>query len=238
LSSLTKPSRMKRIVTALLLVTIAMVFSAGCIQSPATGPAVPLASTAPSEQPGQPAPATTAAISVEETRPAITIVHYVPAVKTMKDSELLLTLQVPEDWALSTRRLVNPDDSEGLVYQTDLLKNDTFFIQTYTISRNQDQAYRDRFRKIWVPKPVETTVAINGITYDRFESSSGNTTHVAYIVQKSSANERGYASVLVYAADTGNRFEKEDFEKIIASFRYFPGDEAGTMPGQEIPRTG
>jgi hypothetical protein len=156
----------------------------------------------------------------------------------MKDSDLLLALQVPENWALSTRRLVNPVDSEGLVYQTDLVKNDTFFIQTYTISRNQDQEYRDRFRRIWVPKPVETTVTINGITYDRFESSSGNTTHTAYIVHKSSANERGYASVLVYSADSGNRFEKEDFEKIIASFRYFSGDEAGTVAGTEIPRTG
>ena len=229
---------MKRIVTTLVLVTIAMVFSTGCTQPPGTSTTVPAVSAAPPEQPGQSAPVTTAAISVEETRPVITVVHYVPVVKTMKDSDLLLTLQVPDDWALSTRRLVNPDDSEGLVYQTDLLKNDTFFIQTYTISRNQDQAYRDRFRKIWVPKPVETTVAINGITYDRFESSSGNTTHVAYIVHKSSANERGYASVLVYSADSGNRFEKEGFEKIIASFRYFPGDEAGIVPGVEIPRTG
>jgi hypothetical protein len=123
------------------------------------------------------------------------------------------------------------------VYQTDLVKDDAFYIQTYTISRSQDQAYRDLFRKTWVPAPTETTVTINGITYDRFESTQDTKTQVAYVARKSSANERGYSSVLMYTTDSSRRFEKEDFEKVISSFKYFSHSDAGTIPGEEIPRT-
>jgi hypothetical protein len=79
-------------------------------------------------------------------------------------------------------------------------------------------------------------VTINDIIYDRFESASNGKTTVGYVARKGSANERGYASVLVFTADTSNRFEKEDFEKIVASFRYFSGSSAITLPGSEIPR--
>ena len=75
------------------------------------------------------------------------------------------------------------------------------------------------------------------IIYDRFESTSNGKTTVAYVARKGSANERGYASVLVFTADTSNRFEKEDFEKIVSSFRYF---SARVLPvpcrAKEIPR--
>ena len=83
--------------------------------------------------------------------------------------------------------------------------------------------------------PVETTVTINDIRYDRFESSADGNTTVAYLADTNSANERGYTSVLVFTARDSNRFEIEDFEEVVSSFRYFSGRSAGTEPGEEIP---
>jgi len=54
------------------------------------------------------------------------------------------------------------------------------------------------------------------------------------MVQKNSANERGYVSVLVFTALDSNRFEKDDFEKVVSSFRYISGKSAGTEPCEEI----
>jgi hypothetical protein len=78
-------------------------------------------------------------------------------------------------------------------------------------------------------------VTINDIRYDRFESRACGNTSVAYIAHTNSANERGYASVLVFTARDSNRFEKEDFEKVVSSFRYFSMKSAGAIPGEEIP---
>ena len=220
--------------SALMLIVVAGISLAGCIQSSGTGPVTPslVVTPHPPTEVATPVP-TAAGTSVPQQ--VVTVVHEVSVVKNIKDSDLLFTLQVPQEWTVTTHRLVNPDDSEGLVYQTDLVKDNTFYILTYTISRSQDQAYRDQFRK-WSPAPNQTTVTINEITYDRFESTSDGKTHVAYVAQKSSANERGYASVLVFVADDSNRFEKDDFEKVVSSFRYFSGSSASTMPGDEIPR--
>ncbi len=151
--------------------------------------------------------------------------------KDIKHPELLFTLQVPVEWNVISYKLNNVG-----VYQTDLVENNVFYIKTYTASSNKEQEYRDQFRN-WSPSPTETTVTVNEITYDRFESTSDSNTSVAYVAHKSSANERGYASVIVFVADTTNRFEKEDFEKIVTSFRYFSGNNASSMPGEEITRT-
>lgn len=226
---------MKYSALPLMFMVISGVFLTGCTQSSGTGsvtPAVP----APTLSTPEPATSLPTAATTNVPQQVVTVIHEVSVVKNIKDSELLFTLQVPQEWTVTTRRLINPDDSEGLVYQTDLVADNVFYIQTYTISRNQDQAYRDQFRQ-WSPVPNETTVTINDITYDRFESTADGKTNVAYVAQKSSANERGYASVLVFTADNNNRFEKEDFEKIVASFKYFSGSAASTMPGEEIPRT-
>jgi hypothetical protein len=184
-----------------------------------------------------PEPATTVPTAAVTSAPrqVVTIVHQVSLTKEIKDSELLFTLQVPVEWNVKTYPLNHADNSEVMEYQTDIVEDDVFYIRTYTISRSQDQAYRDQFRK-WEPAPVETTVTINDIIYDRFESTSDGKTTVGYVARKGSANERGYASVLVFTADTSDRFEKEDFEKIVSSFRYFSGSSAATMPGTEIPR--
>jgi hypothetical protein len=227
---------MKYSALSLIAILVFGIFLAGCTQSTGAGPAAPVVpvTTAPVPEPTNPvltAPETTALPQV------VTIVHQVSQVKDIKDSGLLFALQVPEEWSVSTRRLVNPEDSEGLVYQTDLVEGDVFFIQTYAICRSQDQAYRDTFRKTWSPAPVETTVTINGITYDRFESSADGKTRVAYVARKGSANERGYASVLVFTSDDRDRFQKDDFERIVASFKFFSAGSAGGVPGVEIPRT-
>jgi hypothetical protein len=219
----------------LVVIMVFTLFFAGCIQSSRNSPVPPVnpATPIPTPQPTTPA-GTTAPTAASPL--VVTIVHQVSLTKDIKDSELLFTLQVPREWSVSTYRLKNPDDSEGLVYQTDLVGNDVFFIQTYAVSRSQDQAYRDRFRQ-WSPAPSETMVTMNEITYDRFESTSGGKSRVAYVARKSSANERGFASVLVFTADDNDRFQKADFEKIVASFRYFSAGSAGSVQGEEVPGT-
>jgi hypothetical protein len=119
-------------------------------------------------------------------------------------------------------------------YRTDLAAGTVFSIYSYYFSKDRDTAYREQFRQ-WHPAPKGTTVTINDITFDRFESTSEGKTNVTYIAHGRSATERGYVSVLVFTARESNRFEKEDFEKVVSSFRYFSGRSAGTEPGEEIP---
>jgi uncharacterized membrane protein YgcG len=199
---------------------------AGCTQSAGTGPvttAVPQPSPSPTES------VTAATTTVPQ--PVVTIIHYISQVRDIKDSELLFALQVPVEWNVSTYQLMRSDYPD---YRTNLVAENVFSIYSYSIPKSQDQAYRDQFRQ-WSPAPTETTVTINNITYDRFESTSDGKTNVSYIVRKSSANERGYATVLLFTARDSNRFEKEDFEKVVSSFRYFGGRSASTEPGEEIP---
>ena len=214
----------------LILVVIVYIFSAGCVQSSgnsSVNPAVPRANVSTLE-PTTPVPiakATSAPLEV------VTIIRYVSLLRDVKDSYLLFTLQVPVEWNVSTYRMMNSDTSD---YRTDLVADNVFSIYTYFITRGREQEYRDRFRQ-WIPAPVETTVTINDIRYDRFESRAGGNTSVAYLALTNCANERGYASVLVFTARDSNRFEREDFEKVVSSFRYFSLRSASTISGEEIP---
>jgi hypothetical protein len=151
-----------------------------------------------------------------------------------KDTPLRIAFYVPKDWSVSTRQLQRPLGAEGLVFRTDLLDNNRFYILTYTVSRGEDQGYRDEIRRTWIPTPEETTVVIHGITYDRFESSLAGTTNVSYVVRKSSANELGYASVLFFTTKGSNPEEMSEFTRVVSSFHYFTGKEADTIPGTEI----
>lgn len=220
----------------LFLVVIACIFLAGCTQSSGIAPVITVApaTTLPTPEPATPVP--TVVVTEAETgapRQVVTIVHMISSVKDVKDSELMFALQVPEEWNISTRRLKNPENFEGSMYQTDLVTNDTFYIHTFTDYRNREQNYRDQFRE-WSPVPDMSTVTINGITFDRFESTADGRTRVGYVARKGCTNEQGYLSVLCFAANTSNRFEKEDFEKVVSSFRYFTRELAGTVPGEEI----
>jgi hypothetical protein len=218
----------------LCLVVIAGIFLAGCTQSSGTGtaaPAVPVTSQVPSGPAAVETAAPAAAATPEE---VVTIVHQVSVVKDVKDSELMFALQVPEEWSLSTRRLANPENFEGYLYQTDIVENNTFYIHTFTDYRNREQNYRDQFRE-WSPAPAMSTVKINGITFDRFESAADGKTRVGYVARKGSTNEQGYLSVLAFTADSNNRFEKEDYEKIVSSFHYFTRNGDDPVPaGEEI----
>jgi hypothetical protein len=215
---------------SLVLIVVPALFLAGCTQSSGTGPLTPAlpATTVPMPEMVMPV-LTTAETSAP--REVVTIIRYVSQARNIKDSELLFTLQVPVEWNVSTHQLINSDTSD---YLTDLGAGTVFSIYTYPVPRSQEQAYRDEFRQ-WSPAPRVTTVTVNDITYDRFESTSEGKTKVSYVVRKGSANERGYASVLVFTARDSNRFEKEEFEKVVSSFRYFGGRSAKTEPGEEIP---
>ena len=214
----------------LVAIVVLGILFAGCTQSSGTGP---VTTTAPISSPSPPGAVAVAATSTPE--PVFTVIRYISQTKDIKDPELLFALQVPVEWNVTTRLLDDASGSGGLIYQTDLVKNNVFFIRTWSISNSRDQAYRDEFRA-WSPPPAETTVKINGITFDRFESVLGGIVRVGYVARKTSANERGYASVLYFSVDTVNPFEKEDFEKVVSSFRYFSGSDAGTLSEEEIPR--
>jgi len=207
----------------------------GCMQPSGTAPAAAPGPVTTITPPGQETPVPAMATAVMTPRESTPIIRTISQVRDIRDTELLFALRVPAEWNVTTYRASNPRNTEGLLYRTDLVGNDTFFITTYAITRNQDQAYRDGCR-MWSPAPVETEVTINGITADRFESVYGGRINVSYIVRKGSANERGFASVLSYSANASDPFEKEDFEKVAASFRYFSGSMAGTVPGAEILR--
>jgi hypothetical protein len=227
----------------LVLAVIACMVIAGCTQVAGTVPAAPAAApattTAPADLPTPvPEVTETALPAAAETLPpetVVTVVHYIPLVRDVKDSQLLFSLQVPEGWTPSTYRLENPENYEGFMYQTDLLKNDTFYIHTYENYRNRDQNYRDEC-KAWVPSPNMSVVTINGIVFDRFESTANGTTRVTYVSRQCSMNDFGYLSVLAFTADAGDRFAVEDYDRVVQSFRYYAHDKIGTMPGSEIPR--
>jgi hypothetical protein len=158
--------------------------------------------------------------------------------KTVKDPELWFTLQVPESWVVTTERLSNPEGYMGLVYETSLYPADQFHILTYAITRNQDQDLRNYYRRSWTPDLNETTVVINGIAFDRFELTSGADVSVAYVVRKGSANERGLASVIEYSTDSSGPYLQKDYESLISTFSYIPGDEINDIAGEEIQRPG
>ena len=155
--------------------------------------------------------------------------------KTIKDSELWFTMQVPETWEVTTERISNPEGYEGLVYETTLYNNE-FFILTYAISRSQDQSFRSYYRDTWTPLPNESTIIINGITFDRFESKTDNDVQVAYVVRKISANERGFASVIEYSLNASSEYQQKDFESLISTFDYKDAKEIKSAVGEEITR--
>jgi hypothetical protein len=215
----------------LMLIVVSGLFLTGCTQSSRNdpgSPAVPVTTLPPAEFT---APVPVAATSTP--RAVVTIIHQISQVRDVKDSELLFTLQVPVEWNVSSFRMANPENFEGSMYQTDLVRNNMFFIHTFTSYHSRDQNYRDECRR-WSPAPNESVVTINGMTFDRFESTANGRTNVTYVARKTSVNERGYLSVLAFSANTSNRFEKEDYEKVVSSFRYFRRTDANTAPGEEI----
>jgi hypothetical protein len=210
---------------SLMLFLVIGIFSTGCLQSSGTGPVTPVVTATTG-----PMPATM--VSPQQ---VVTIIHQVSQVRDIKDSELLFSLQVPVEWNVSTHRLENPENFVGSIYQTDLVGNNKFYIHSYINYEERDQNYRDDCRR-WSPAPTVTNVTINGIIFDRFESTVNSTTFVTYVVRKTSTNERGYVSVLAFSANTSSRFEKEDYDKVVSSFRYYPKEDISTVPGEEIPR--
>jgi len=214
----------------LILVVTACMITAGCVQASGSNPVstVAPATSVPAREPAMPISAAVATITP---RQVVTVIRYISLPRDLKDSELLFSLQVPAEWNVSTWRLVNADTSD---YRTEPGAGTVFSITSYSGSRSREQEYRERFRQ-WSPAPVESTATINDIRFDRFESSANGNTTVAYLANTNSANERGYASVLVFVARDSNRFEREDLERVVSSFRYFTVRSAGTISGEEIP---
>jgi len=217
---------MKNFAFPLMVIVVFGILLAGCTQSTGTSP---VTTVAPASPPSPTIEVTAATTAVPQ--PVVTVIHYISQTKDIKDPDLLFALQVPVEWNVSTYQMMRTDTPD---YRTDLPAGTLFSIYSYYYSQNKDKEYRDQFRQ-WSPAPTVTTVTMNDITYDRFESTSDGWTNVSYIIRGSSANERGYISVLVFTARDSNPFEKEDLEKVVSSFRYFDKKSAGTAPGEEIP---
>jgi hypothetical protein len=217
----------------LFLVVVACIFIAGCTQTSANpGTTVAPVTPLPPADPVTPVPTPVTTSTPQE---VVTLVHYIPLVKDVKDSEHLFSLQVPVEWSLSTYQLENPENFEGVLYQTDLVRNNTFYIHTFSNYRNREQNYRDECKQ-WTPAPNMTVVTINGITFDRFESTANGKTNVTYVARNYCMNDFGFLTVLAYTADSSDRFAVEDYDRVVASFRYYPHDQVSTMPGLEITK--
>lgn len=214
----------------LILVVIACIFLAGCVQSSGKSPVTP---AVPQTTVQSPEPVTTVPTAAVTGTPAAvaTIIRYVSPPRDLKDSKLLFTLQVPSVWNVSTLQLTKSDTAD---YRTDLVGGNVFSITSYPASRSREQEFRDMFRQ-WSPPAAVTAATINGIRYERFESRADGNTTVAYLPNTNSANEHGYASVLIFVARDCNRFDNEDFEAVVSSFRYISAGSAATSPGEEIP---
>ena len=215
----------------LLVLLAACLAAAGCTLTPNQVQENPVPPAPQVTIPLPPTPPAPTAPAPENPPAAVTVVRYVSQPKDLKDPDRLFALQVPVEWNVSTIRLARSDAAE---YRTELVPGGAFSLSTYPASRSREQEYRDRFR-LWDPAPEETAVTINGIRFDRYESRAGGMTRAAYVSRTSSANERGYASVLVFAARDSARFERDDFEQVVASFRYLGARTAGAWPGEEIP---
>ena len=214
---------------------LAIACSSGCTQSidspSAKNRTIPAPTTPPTASPSKPniQPHFTTIAPKE-------VVQTLGPLKTIKDSELWFTMQVPESWNVTTERIPNPGGYEGLTYITHLYDGNVFYIITYAITRGQDQDIRNYFRASWTPLPNESTVTINGITFDRFESKSYDNIDVAYVVKKSSANERGFASLIEYSLNSSSKDQQKNFESFISTFQYKGAKEIKSATGEEIKR--
>jgi hypothetical protein len=226
---------MKLFGTTILILLIALILAAGCTQSQPAPQPVTATPALPPTTPALPAGTSAPGVTVSAPQVTVTIIHLIVPTKAWKDSELHIAFDAPEDWTVTTMPVKLPEGSQGLIYQTNLDPAGAFNITTFPISLNGDQAYRDTFRT-WDPAPVQTTVTINGIVFDRFESTRNGKSQVGYVAQKASANDIGFSSVLRYTTDASRPFDREDFEKVVASFSYFTGRNASAEPGMEIPR--
>lgn len=223
---------------AVLVIIVLFAILAGCTQSQPATLATPVVTQVPATQSPvtEVIPATSAApVATSVPVQTVTVIRYVVPDKTWKDSKLQITFATPETWAVTTHQMSLPDGSQGLEFKTDLVAEDAFYIITFPISRNQDQDYRNAFRK-WTPVPDETTVTINKIVFDRFESTFNGMTKVGYVARKSSANDLGYSSVIYFIADDSRQFQQDDFEKVVQSFAYLAKTDVPAAAGEEIPR--
>jgi hypothetical protein len=171
-----------------------------------------------------------------------------PLTKTLKDSEMWYTINVPEDWNATTFRERGYGTWEGFYFyslfgvevpvynQTDStarINSTRFTIMTYAMTRNQDQDYRNYYRDNWNPAPIESIETINGIDFNRFESK-GDRTAVVYVVKKTSVNEKGYGMLIWYYVSQSEC--PEEIEQIVHTFRYISQREMrlGNVTGVDI----
>ena len=217
------------------VMVLAIAGSSGCAGPVAENQTMPAGTTAPRVSTSSPV-ITPSSTTI---RPQEELVTPGPS-KTIKDSELWFTMQVPASWEVTTERISNSEGYEGLVYLTylyddpDLSDAHQFYIFTYAITRGQDQAVRTLYRDTWTPLPNESTVTINGITFDRFESRTDSNVKVAYVVRKGSANERGFASVIEYSVNSSGQYRQKDFESFISTFQYKSAKDIKSAAGEEI----
>ena len=234
----------KRITLLTATIFLSLIICSGCIQQTISPHQVQVSSTSPAtplntenSSHGQSGPA--GGFSSNTTLPVVLN-------KTIKDSLLDFTIMVPANWKAitTTRKLLRESVA---TYSTNFSVErvnsspenvDEFFIITYPLTRNQDQEYLDNIRSTWKPAPEELTVRIHDITFDRFQSTAGNVTSVAYVVRKGSANEKGFASVIYFSTGKpGNHYGPDTYEQIVQSFQYLTQKQIDSLTAEETNKT-
>jgi hypothetical protein len=230
-----------------IVVILVIIGAGGCIQQNSDFPPVPLI------QQTLPVSNSVAAINRPDTvtSPVISSTPgvmrpLVPLDKTIKDSILNFAVNVPENWNGTTTMMNNPEGYEGLSYSTSFIldtgtpvsnENEEFSIITYAITRGQDQDLRNNIRTQWIPKPQESTVMIQGITVDRFQSDAHGYMTIAYVVRKGSANEKGFDSLIyVNVSEAKSTYGVKIYEEIVQSVRYLTQKEIDKLPAEETDK--
>jgi len=213
---------------------MAIVFFSGCINSVPTrasknqttpiDPTIPTVSISPS--------------IITTSFPVITPqkISTLGPLKTIKDSDLWFTMQVPASWEVKTEPIPIPEGYVGIIYETYLFEPQEFYIITYAISRDFDQSVRNRYRNTLPQLLNESTVTINRIIFDRFEWKTEKIVKVAYVVRKGSANERGFASVILYTVNSSSQYQQKDFESFISTFKYETPEDIKSAVGEETKK--
>jgi hypothetical protein len=175
-------------------------------------------------------PALPVAAATEALQPA-----FAP-LKTVKDSDMLFSMQIPEDWNATTANQGFGGDWEGDVNFISFLPDGSFQLVAYAhIASGQDQNIRNYYRANMFGKPAETQVPLGGRTFDRLEVANDSSDYVIYVGGPGAENEKGYDYYFAYVLNRSTSGNHDEYEKIIRSFRILTVRTIGSTPGEEIP---
>jgi uncharacterized membrane protein len=186
--------------------------------------------------------ATIAKISPTVTSAETTTPPLIPAsqpvfapLKTVKDSSMLFTVQVPEDWNVTTIHATLGGNWGGDVNYINLLPDASFQITAYAyMITGMDQNLQNYYRQNMFGTPIESEAIIDGRSFDRFEVSNNTFDYVAYVGYVNAENEKGYDYSFAYILNQSTLGNRTEYEQIIHSFQILTNQNVGSTSGEEI----